>query len=76
VAAGERTRTERAATPGGRSRVQTEAPGAVAGARRADDNDPPGAIAKCKDGLYSHATHRRGACGHHGGVAQWLSGSE
>jgi len=31
-----------------------------------------GATAKCKDGMYSHATHHTGACSNHGGVAQWL----
>jgi hypothetical protein len=44
----------------------------VAGSGAADDNNPVGAIARCKDGLYSHAVHRRGACGHHGGVATWM----
>ena len=44
----------------------------AAGSGAADDNNPAGAIARCKDGLYSHATHRQGACGHHGGVASWL----
>ena len=38
----------------------------------ADDNNPAGAIARCKDGMYSHAKSRQGACGHHGGVAAWL----
>lgn len=37
-----------------------------------EDNNPAGAIAKCKDGLYSHATHRQGACSRHGGVASWM----
>ena len=37
-----------------------------------EDNDPADAIAKCKDGLYSHAKHRRGACSRHGGVASWM----
>jgi hypothetical protein len=45
---------------------------AVARSGSAEDNNPAGAIAKCKDGLYSHAAHKRGACGHHGGVASWL----
>ncbi|MDQ2891196.1 MAG: DUF3761 domain-containing protein [Gemmatimonadota bacterium] len=36
-----------------------------------EDNNPAGSIAKCKDGLYSHATHRQGACSRHGGVASW-----
>jgi len=44
----------------------------VAGSGAADDNNPVGAIARCKDGLYSHAVHRRGACGHHRGVATWM----
>ncbi|MFL5605676.1 MAG: DUF3761 domain-containing protein [Gemmatimonadaceae bacterium] len=42
------------------------------GTGAAEDNNPAGAIAKCKDGLYSHARSRRGACGHHGGVATWM----
>jgi len=33
-----------------------------------------GATAQCKDGSYSHAKTHRGACSHHGGVAQWLDG--
>ena len=37
-----------------------------------EDNDPADSIAKCKDGLYSHAKHRVGACSRHGGVAAWL----
>jgi hypothetical protein len=32
---------------------------------------PEGATAKCKDGSYSHAKQRRGACSNHGGVAEW-----
>ena len=32
-----------------------------------------GAIAMCKDGLYSHAAHRDGACSRHHGVGKWLS---
>jgi hypothetical protein len=35
-------------------------------------SDPTGAIARCKDGAYSHATHRSHACRRHGGVAKWL----
>jgi hypothetical protein len=43
----------------------------TAGSGAKEDNNPVGAIAKCKDGLYSHATHRQGACSGHGGVASW-----
>ncbi|HZS58018.1 MAG TPA: DUF3761 domain-containing protein [Gemmatimonadaceae bacterium] len=39
---------------------------------KSENNDPTGAIAKCKDGLYSHSAHHTGACSRHGGVAQWL----
>lgn len=52
------------------AKVQTRQ--AKVGNGTADDNNPVGAVAKCKDGLYSHATHRKGACGHHGGVASWM----
>jgi len=38
----------------------------------ASANDAAGATAKCKDGTYSHAQSRRGACSRHGGVAEWL----
>jgi len=38
-----------------------------------ENSDPSGAIAQCKDGLYSHAAHRKGACSKHGGVAKWLT---
>jgi hypothetical protein len=40
----------------------------------ASATDPSGATAKCKDGTYSHAASRRGACSRHGGVAEWLKG--
>src|SRR5260370_37025803 len=33
---------------------------------------PQGATAQCRDGTYSFSRNRRGACSHHGGVAQWL----
>jgi hypothetical protein len=44
----------------------------VSGSGAAEDNNPAGAIARCKDGLYSHARNHRGACSRHGGVANWL----
>ncbi|MGH7649903.1 MAG: DUF3761 domain-containing protein [Gemmatimonadaceae bacterium] len=45
---------------------------ASAGSGVSENNDPTGAMAKCKDGLYSHSKHRTGTCSRHGGVAQWL----
>jgi Protein of unknown function (DUF3761) len=32
---------------------------------------PKNATAQCEDGTYSTAKTERGACSHHGGVAQW-----
>jgi hypothetical protein len=40
------------------------------------NTDPTGAIAKCKDGTYSHAKGHSGACSSHGGVAEWLDKKE
>jgi len=55
------------------SRAESRAPSATsASSNRADDNDPKGAIAQCKDGMYSHASNRRGACSRHNGVAKWI----
>jgi large subunit ribosomal protein L22e/Meckel syndrome type 1 protein len=46
-------------------RTASAAPAAV------EDRNPAGAIAQCKDGTYSHAKVRSGACSRHGGVAKW-----
>jgi hypothetical protein len=37
-----------------------------------NNTNPRGAIALCKDGLYSHAPTRREACLRHAGVARWM----
>lgn len=37
-----------------------------------DDNNPNGAIAKCKDGTYWHSQTRNGVCSGRGGVGTWL----
>jgi hypothetical protein len=39
---------------------------------KAKNTDPTGAIARCKDGTYSHAKGHSGACSSHGGVAEWM----
>jgi hypothetical protein len=52
----------RAASP---RKVAAAAPASV------EDRNPAGAIAQCKDGSYSHAKTRTGACSRHGGVAKW-----
>lgn len=33
---------------------------------------PVGATGICNDNTYTYAQNHRGACSHHGGVAQWL----
>lgn len=43
-------------------------------AATSDNANAAGAIARCKDGLYSHAARRDGACSRHGGVGTWLKG--
>ncbi|MDQ6769764.1 MAG: DUF3761 domain-containing protein [Gemmatimonadota bacterium] len=42
------------------------------GSGSGEDNNPAGAIARCKDGMYSHARNHRGACSRHGGVGSWM----
>jgi len=44
----------------------------VAGSGAREDNNPAGAIAQCKDGMYSHSKNRTGTCSRHGGVAKWM----
>jgi hypothetical protein len=48
------------------------APAAGKAAPKGSNADATGAVAKCKDGTYSHAKGHTGACSHHGGVGQWL----
>ena len=40
----------------------------------AGQKGPP--TAKCKDGSLSYAQHHTGACSNHGGVAEWLDGTQ
>ena len=57
-------------------RAAPAAPAAASAPPNAKNTDPTGAIAKCKDGTYSHAKGHAGACSRHGGVAEWLDGTE
>jgi hypothetical protein len=54
------------------ARAKANTNSAAVGSGAAEDNNAAGAIARCKDGLYSHAKNRRGACSRHGGVASWI----
>lgn len=38
-----------------------------------DGAAPPGASARCRDGMFSFSRTRSGTCSHHGGVAEWLA---
>ena len=62
-------------TPAPKPAVAPAAPArkvAASAPATAENKNPAGAIAQCKDGLYSHAKGRTGACSRHGGVAKWL----
>jgi len=54
------------------SKKKSASTAATSGSGSAEDNNPSGAVAQCKDGMYSHAVNHQGACGHHGGVARWM----
>ena len=53
--------------------AKSSAKSSVAGSGGGDDDNAAGAIAKCKDGKYSHAATHKGACSRHGGVGQWMT---
>jgi hypothetical protein len=72
VKAADRAATAAAPRASAKAKVRANSNSAVvSGSGAAEDNNPAGAIARCKDGLYSHARNRRGACSRHGGVASW-----
>jgi hypothetical protein len=61
-----------ASKPTALKRRTTNAP--TGGSGETVNNNANGAIAQCKDGSFSHAAHRAGACSRHGGVTKWLAG--
>ena len=56
------------------TRARSSSAPAAASSGAKEDNDPTNALAQCNDGMYSHATNRRGACSRHGGVKSWMHG--
>src|SRR4051812_31735373 len=44
-----------------------------AAAKTPGNPPPPDATAQCKDGTYTNAHLKRGACSDHGGVGTWLA---
>jgi hypothetical protein len=62
-------------TPAAGGKTASTSTTSTTGSGKSEDNDPTGAIAKCKDGMYSHSKHHSGSCSGHGGVAQWLDGT-
>ncbi len=83
MAAKAEAKEDKAATKGGMISAKAEAKedkAAAKGGMKAakseakEDNEAAGAMAQCKDGMYSHAKTHRGACSRHGGVAKFLDG--
>lgn len=52
--------------------VAKASPKSAVGKLDVSNNTKAGATARCKDGTYSHAANRSGACSGHGGVASWM----
>ncbi len=44
--------------------------------KKSETAPPKDATAQCKDGTYSTAQNRQGACSGHGGVATWLANTK
>ncbi len=65
-------KAEKQETKAAKAEVKAEKAVAKARSGAAEDHNPVGALAKCKDGMYSHAANRQGACSRHGGVASWM----
>jgi hypothetical protein len=66
------TKSDQKASKAAAAETKVAAKTAKAESKTASATDANGATAKCKDGTYSHAASRRGACSKHGGVAEWL----
>jgi hypothetical protein len=71
------------APPAASAPARTAAPAAAAAApapaapsSNASASGQKAPTAKCKDGSLSYAQHHSGACSDHGGVAQWLDGTQ
>jgi large subunit ribosomal protein L22e/Meckel syndrome type 1 protein len=59
-------------TPAAPAAKPAPAPRKAGTSEAVENHNPAGAIAQCKDGFYSHAKGRTGACSRHGGVGKWM----
>lgn len=71
------TKTEEAVKKGTHKTKEAVTPASSAASTKAQHkaasaDEAAGATGKCKDGTYTHAKQRKGACSRHGGVEEWL----
>jgi hypothetical protein len=64
--------TTTAAPKGASQSPKSSAPETPKTAPKSASAAPQNATARCKDGTFSYAKQHRGACSHHGGVAEWF----
>ena len=64
------------AAPAPHAATSSHSAGTKSTGGKAATDDPAGALAKCRDGMYWHGTTHSGSCSHHGGVETWLDGSQ
>jgi hypothetical protein len=64
------------APPAASAPARTAAPAPATPSSQASASGQKAPTAKCKDGSLSYAQHHSGACSDHGGVAQWLDGTQ
>lgn len=72
-----KTASQPAAKSSAKSPAATKSPGVTKTAKKdgsAGGTRPADASGKCKDGSFTKAATKQGACSRHGGVAEWYKG--